>query len=388
MNAIRSALHQGFPVGGAWRIYSGFQRETAFHKTNVFPEYLHDPDAGTYVGNHAMTIVGYDVIDGDEYFLIQNSWGKGFGYDGLFWAHRDWIDTAWDLTVVRVVPLAKPGDDRQQDHHADDHVRVGTHEQKRLPNHAPSELQHPIIVPEETREEHPARYHASARLLHPPAPQQAHPAAARPGVRRRLRAAHRAEGGVPLPRRHHHRGVLQALQRGRAPAPRHHQGVLHRGGADVRGREGVRGEPLMSKHIVEVLGSKVVDGNKASLQDALKDAYYLGMKSALCMVLAKVFGQESYEYGVDRPENLAIENTVLMGRIIGLYTDALNEENSVFVGKLNRRIQMAESARKMHEKMIVELEQKLAETKREHLSVSQMEQELIVLHQDICGEGK
>ena len=144
----------------------------------------------------------------------------------------------------------------------------------------------------------------------------------------------------------------------------------------------------MSKHIVEVLGSKVVDGNKASLQDALKDAYYLGMKSALCMVLAKVFGQESYEYGVDRPENLAIENTVLMGRIIGLYTDALNEENSVFVGKLNRRIQMAESARKMHEKMIVELEQKLAETKREHLSVSQMEQELIVLHQDICGEGK
>jgi hypothetical protein len=150
MNAIRSALHQGFPVGGAWRIHKGFQKQwdDAFDRHSGHLFYIHQWDTGDYVGNHAMTIVGYDTIEGEEYFLMQNSWGPTFGDRGLFWAHRDWIDTAWDLTVVRVVPLAKPGEDRQQDHHADDHVRVGTHEQERLPHHAPRKLQHPAIVPE------------------------------------------------------------------------------------------------------------------------------------------------------------------------------------------------------------------------------------------------
>jgi hypothetical protein len=296
MNAIRSANCQGFPVGGAWRIHKGFQKETAFtQQVGGIPMYSHALDTGAYVGNHAMVISGYDVVDGEEYFLLQNSWGKGFGYNGLFWAHRDWIDTAWDLTVVRVVPLAKSGDDRQQDHHADDHVRVGTHEQKRLPRHAPRKPQHSPIVPEESHEEHPARYHAAARLLHPPAPQQAHPAAARPGVRRRLRAAHRAEGGVPVPRRHHHRRVLQALQRGRAPAPRHHQGVMRRGGADLRGCQGVRGDPVNLPRIhssTEAVLTKILNGSEKSLS-------VLG-----CMHLAFLFGKKVGAYLAFRRVNI------------------------------------------------------------------------------------
>lgn len=144
----------------------------------------------------------------------------------------------------------------------------------------------------------------------------------------------------------------------------------------------------MDKGVLKNIGCSVVDGNEESLLEALERAHRLGMKSALCMVLSRVFSDDVYESGIENPESVYIENTNLMGRIIGLYTDAFNEQNSAFVGKLNRRIQMAASAREMHGKMIVDLERKLAETKRDHLFVSELESELTALHEDICGEGK
>lgn len=104
MNAIRAALAKGHPVGGAWRLHDGFVQKKTFSNKNGFATYEHEFDTGDFAGNHAMTIVGYDEIDDREAFLIQNSWGKGFGTNGLFWAWREWVDTAWDLTVVKVIP--------------------------------------------------------------------------------------------------------------------------------------------------------------------------------------------------------------------------------------------------------------------------------------------
>jgi len=104
MNSIRAALAKGHPVGGAWRLQKNFVRQKTFSKKNGVLVYQHDFDTSEFAGNHAMAIVGYDEVDGEEMFLVQNSWGKDFGANGLFWAHRDWIDTAWDLTVVRLIP--------------------------------------------------------------------------------------------------------------------------------------------------------------------------------------------------------------------------------------------------------------------------------------------
>jgi C1A family cysteine protease len=34
-------------------------------------------------GNHAVCIIGYVEDDGEEWFVVQNSWGEGWGERGL-----------------------------------------------------------------------------------------------------------------------------------------------------------------------------------------------------------------------------------------------------------------------------------------------------------------
>lgn len=104
--SIMSALNQGYAVGGAWHVSSAFVNETAFGPdANFSGVYDHEGDRTGWAGNHAMAIIGYQVADnGDVYFRLQNSWGKGFVDQGRFWARSEWIDTAWDLTVVRTLP--------------------------------------------------------------------------------------------------------------------------------------------------------------------------------------------------------------------------------------------------------------------------------------------
>lgn len=110
VRSIMSALAQGYPVGGAWRVSKGFVNESAFGPDGIKSAvYDHEGDRTEWAGNHAMAIVGYDVEEnGEVYFRVQNSWGKGFADRGHFWAKREWIDEAWDLTVVKLVPLLYP----------------------------------------------------------------------------------------------------------------------------------------------------------------------------------------------------------------------------------------------------------------------------------------
>ncbi len=113
MIAIQSALAQGFAVGGAWRVTEQFCRlekniimarfEIPDHGVDSVV-YDDDIDTSPWAGNHAMTIVGYVTLEGQPWFKIQNSWGRSFGDGGFFWVHRDFVDEAWDLTVVRAIP--------------------------------------------------------------------------------------------------------------------------------------------------------------------------------------------------------------------------------------------------------------------------------------------
>ncbi len=60
-------------------------------------------------GGHAFAVVGYDA-DG---FWVQNSWGAGWGRDGLaHWSYEDWranVKDAWVVQLARPTPQIFPG---------------------------------------------------------------------------------------------------------------------------------------------------------------------------------------------------------------------------------------------------------------------------------------
>lgn len=113
MTDIMSAINQGYAVGGAWKVTKNFcelGNEEVFGRKwedshlPKEPLYKHHEDTSDWAGNHAMSLIAYVTIDWETYFLAQNSWGLGFGYQGRCLFHRDFVDEAWDLTVVRAVP--------------------------------------------------------------------------------------------------------------------------------------------------------------------------------------------------------------------------------------------------------------------------------------------
>jgi Papain family cysteine protease len=57
-------------------------------------------------GGHAMLVVGYDRPD--EYFILKNSWGLGWGHAGYGYFHYDYIRSCfkYGFTVAEVVPAA------------------------------------------------------------------------------------------------------------------------------------------------------------------------------------------------------------------------------------------------------------------------------------------
>ena len=163
VRSIMMALAQGYAVGGAWRVSRGFVNESAFggdgFKIGV---YDHEGDRTEWAGNHAMAIVGYDVEEkGEVYFRVQNSWGKGFVDKGFFWATREWIDEAWDLTVARIVPLPHPPERGSEEDAEHGVLRILQEEHDCIPERA----QHHLPGPERN-ERHLSNHHRKVFVVH------------------------------------------------------------------------------------------------------------------------------------------------------------------------------------------------------------------------------
>lgn len=80
---VSAHVHEGWkkPVGGAIR----FRRDR--------------------IGAHAFVVLGYD----DKGFIVQNSWGAGWGKGGLaHWSYEDWAENLIDAWVLRLAP-GQPG---------------------------------------------------------------------------------------------------------------------------------------------------------------------------------------------------------------------------------------------------------------------------------------
>jgi len=72
---IMNEIYNHGPIEAAFTVYSDFLT----YKSGVYRHVK-----GSYLGGHAIKIIGWGVENGDKYWLIANSWNEGWGDNGLF----------------------------------------------------------------------------------------------------------------------------------------------------------------------------------------------------------------------------------------------------------------------------------------------------------------
>jgi len=72
---IMQELATNGPMYAAFSVYSDFLT----YKSGVYKQ-----TSGSYVGGHAVTLVGYGELNGDKYWKIKNSWNEEWGDHGHF----------------------------------------------------------------------------------------------------------------------------------------------------------------------------------------------------------------------------------------------------------------------------------------------------------------
>merc|ERR1712014_347034 len=72
---IKKDLMTNGPVTAAFTVYSDFP---------TYSGGVYKHTSGSALGGHAVKIIGWGVEDGDEYWLVMNSWNDSWGLKGLF----------------------------------------------------------------------------------------------------------------------------------------------------------------------------------------------------------------------------------------------------------------------------------------------------------------
>ena len=113
LNAIKSALNEGLPVVFASRVGADIRNPTGPWQSHRMRPAAYGSwfnNGNEWIGNHAMLIIGYDdtiqnpcpgwIMHGS--FLVQNSWGKGYGDGGfLGYPYQAFLCDAMEAWVIR-----------------------------------------------------------------------------------------------------------------------------------------------------------------------------------------------------------------------------------------------------------------------------------------------
>jgi cathepsin B len=73
--AIKADLMANGPVNTGFRVFEDFRN----YQSGIYKQ-----KSDTLLGGHAVKIVGWGQEDGQEYWIVQNSWGPKWGEDGFF----------------------------------------------------------------------------------------------------------------------------------------------------------------------------------------------------------------------------------------------------------------------------------------------------------------
>lgn len=99
---LKTALYHGMPVIFGIQLHESFYATTGPLETH--PAQYKAAYAGSvgWIGGHAMTVIGWRTLtSGRTLFIVENSWGAGWG-DGGFWGvTAEALSGAFDLFVVR-----------------------------------------------------------------------------------------------------------------------------------------------------------------------------------------------------------------------------------------------------------------------------------------------
>lgn len=90
---INNLLMQNEPIIIGLRVYSNF--------VNARTGFVYDTIEGTYKGNHAVVICGFD--DNKNAYRVINSWGTNWGDRGYFWLDYDFMkDIVFEAYIIEV----------------------------------------------------------------------------------------------------------------------------------------------------------------------------------------------------------------------------------------------------------------------------------------------
>jgi hypothetical protein len=103
-DSIKQCLLDGYPVIFGFQVYDSFESETVA-KTGIVP--MPNTTTEKLLGGHAVLIVGFTQLNGQEYFIVRNSWGESWGDKGYFYMPPAYIldstlaSDFWSIKLVK-----------------------------------------------------------------------------------------------------------------------------------------------------------------------------------------------------------------------------------------------------------------------------------------------
>lgn len=104
---MKKSLVKNGPLSVSFEVYPDFMmyKSGVYHQTQLLQRGLKFQPFE--ITNHAVLLVGYghDTASNEDYWIVQNSWGKEWGEDGFFRIRRGTDECAIESIAVEAFPI-------------------------------------------------------------------------------------------------------------------------------------------------------------------------------------------------------------------------------------------------------------------------------------------